>query len=309
MRGTSFLVFSAAVALLAVACGSSGAEPIPASADYNSFPGASEFVVGENRFPFVLVSLDGSLLEGATVQVEFFFLEQNAEKLKLGAPAQYREIRGVTPHVHEDGQIHEHLDVRGFYVIHGAQFDTPGVWIARFTATTSNGQRPSVEEMAFNVLEKPAVPAIGDPVPATHNLTIHDVENVAEIDTHIPPDEMHDLSVAQALEEGNPFVVVWSTPAFCISQICGPVTDVVNALQGPYRDRVNFIHIEPWDLKVARSEGRLVPVPEVKEWNLPSEPWVFVVGQDGRVIERYEGLVSSEELEGAIEKALAASSS
>ena len=308
MRRASVLVFAAAAAFLTVVCGSSGDEPNPSSADYNSFLGASEFVAGENRFPFVLASLDGGPLGGATVQVEFLLFEQGTEERKLGAPAQYREIQGVTPHIHEDGQIHEHLDVRGFYVVRGAKFDTPGVWIARFTATTSDGQQPSVEELAFNVLEKPAAPAIGDLVPATRNLTIRDVESVEEIDTHVPPDDMHDLSVAQALQEGTLFVVVWSTPSFCISQICGPVTDVAIALQGRYRDRVNFIHIEPWDLKVARGEGRLVSIPEVKEWNLPSEPWVFIVGQDGRVVERYEGLVSSEELEGAIEKALAASS-
>jgi hypothetical protein len=39
----------------------------------------------------------------------------------------------------------------------------------------------------------------------------------------------------------------------------------------------------------------------VKEWNLPSEPWVFVVGRDGRVAAKFEGAVSVPELTAAVE--------
>jgi len=115
---------------------------------------------------------------------------------------------------------------------------------------------------------------------------------------------MHDLSVAEALQEDKPFVVAWTTPMFCVSQICGPVLDEVIKVQDQYGDRVNFIHIEPWDLKVARNEGRLVAIPEFAEWELPSEPWVFVVDGAGRVAARYEGLVTHEELEVAVREVL-----
>ena len=40
----------------------------------------------------------------------------------------------------------------------------------------------------------------------------------------------------------------------------------------------------------------------VREWNLPSEPWVFVVGRDGRVAARFEGHVSVAELQAAVER-------
>ena len=111
---------------------------------------------------------------------------------------------------------------------------------------------------------------------------------------------MHELSVAQALELEKPFSVVFATPRFCFTRMCGPVTDIAAALHDRYKERVNFIHIEPWDLKITRSEGRLVPIDVALEWNLPTEPWVFVVDGDGKVSSRFEGLVSSEELENAI---------
>ena len=87
---------------------------------------------------------------------------------------------------------------------------------------------------------------------------------------------------------------------FCMSAMCGPVTDQVISLQARYQERVNFIHIEPWDLNVARNEGRLVPTLEFAEWKLSSEPWVYVIGGDGRVGARFEGIVSSDEIETAI---------
>ena len=95
-------------------------------------------------------------------------------------------------------------------------------------------------------------------------------------------------------------MVVFSTPLFCVTRMCGPVTDVAAELHGLYHGQVNFIHIEPWDLAIARSEGKLEPTQITLEWNLPTEPWVFLINQEGRVAARFEGLVSSEELEGAI---------
>ena len=82
--------------------------------------------------------------------------------------------------------------------------------------------------------------------------------------------------------------------------MCGPVTAVVGDLYEQLGDRVRFIHLEPFDLGIARTEGRLVFGPTAREWNLETEPWVFVVDASGRVAARFEGLVSAAELEPAI---------
>lgn len=58
------------------------------------------------------------------------------------------------------------------------------------------------------------------------------------------------------------------------------------------------------DFGVEFFSSLLVPTKEVEEWNLPTEPWVFVVSEEGHVLARFEGLVSSEEVEAAIRKAL-----
>ncbi len=289
------------------ACSSSASAPEPRSRaspapnpEYSGFLAASEFVVGKNRFPFALLSAEGRPLEDAQVQVRFYSLQRQPPDFRFEALATFRRVEGVTPHRHDDGQIHDHVEVRGIYVVDPIQIDATGFWGAEFAVTTSSGEQPRVQDAAFEVLQEPQAPGVGEPVPASHNLTLADVESIEEIETRVPPDNMHDLSVAQALKEHKPFVVVIATPMFCLSRMCGPVTDVAAALHARYRDEVNFLHIEPWNLTVARSEGQLVPTDIFLEWNLPSEPWVFVVGDDGRVVARFEGLVSSQEMEAAI---------
>ncbi len=265
---------------------------------YNSFHGASEFVVGENRFPFALASMEGEPLANAAVSVNFYFLKDSEWQYRFRRNAQYREVEGVTPHLHDDGFLHRHLDVRGQYVAN-VNFQSPGVWQARFTLTNDESS-PTVGNLAFHVLREPVAPGVGQPAPPIHNLTLSDVSSIHEIETRDPPDDMHHLSVAQALEQQEPFVVVWSAPMFCTSAICGPVLDAAVRVQEKLGERINFIHIEPWDLKTARTEGRLVPIPEFTEWGLTTEPWVFVIDAQGLVHDRFEGLVTDAEFEQAV---------
>ena len=270
---------------------------------YNSFHGASEFVVGENRFPFALASVEGEPLADAAVSVSFYFLKDSQWQYRFRRDAEYREVEGVTPHLHDDGFLHRHLDVRGQYVA-SVNFQSSGVWQARFTLPNGDESGPTVGDLAFNVLPAPVAPGVGQPAPPTHNLTLSDVSSIHEIESRDPPDYMHQLSVAQALEQQKPFVVVWSAPMFCTSAICGPVLDAAVRVQEKHGERVNFIHIEPWDLKTARTEGRLVPIPEFTEWGLTTEPWTFIIDAQGMVHERFEGLITDEELEQAVTSAL-----
>ena len=42
----------------------------------------------------------------------------------------------------------------------------------------------------------------------------------------------------------------------------------------------------------------------VQEWNLPTEPWIFLVGADGLIKAKFEGAVSVDELERAVREHL-----
>jgi hypothetical protein len=96
----------------------------------------------------------------------------------------------------------------------------------------------------------------------------------------------------------KPIVLVFATPALCQSRVCGPVVDVADQVRAEVGGKAAFIHQEVYrDNKV--SEGLR---PQLVKWRLASEPWVFVIGRDGRIAARFEGAVSVPELRAAVER-------
>lgn len=308
------------LAVLALgACGSDAASPTPSSTEeatptataqiglsdrYSGLVAASEFVAGVNRFPFGLVDVNGQFLEGAAVNVRFFLVDGETATLKTEAPAHWRTIPDDFVHVHEGGDEHLHLEFKGIYVVDEVLLPEPGIWIADFVALAGGNVSPKIEEAGFRVLAEANAPTVGSRVPATANLTINDAPFVALSSRRVETDDLHNVSVAEARDSGEPFVVVFASPQFCVSAMCGPVVEVMDDAREALGGAVEFIHIEPWDLTAAREQGQLSPSPEALEWHLPTEPWVFVVDREGRVAKRIEGLATEDEIVAAVRKLL-----
>ena len=98
----------------------------------------------------------------------------------------------------------------------------------------------------------------------------------------------------------RPVVLTFATPQLCQSRVCAPVVDEVAQLQAQFGDRAEFIHMEVY--RDNRIEAGVRP--QLRAFGLPSEPWVFVIGRDGRVAARVEGAASVRELREAIERGL-----
>jgi hypothetical protein len=148
----------------------------------------------------------------------------------------------------------------------------------------------------LEVKAKPAAPGIGARAPASDTPTLRSTGgDVKALTTRTPPDRgLLRWSVAESLRDRVPFVVTFATPAFCQSRTCGPVVDVVDAVRARLaRTPVRFIHVEIYaGNDPAKGENRWV-----REWRLPTEPWTFLVGRDGRIKDRIEGAFSIQELE------------
>lgn len=288
---------------IAVAGMATGACGEPAERDdVNVFPTATEFVVGPNRFPFTVVANDGVGIDQAAVEVRFSLLDGPATHFKFSRPAAFHETRTTTPHIHDDGFVHLHVDTRGYYVVAAAEFDTPGIWSAELTVDPPDADAFRAGA-AFNVISQPSAPGVGMAAPPIDHPTLADVADVAQLSSAVEPvPDMYAVTVAQALAEQRPLVVQFSTPRFCVSHMCGPVYEEVASLHATYGDRVRFIHLEPFDLALARAEGRLAPTPAFQAWSLQTEPWTFVIDAAGRVSARFEGMVSAAELEAALQR-------
>jgi hypothetical protein len=125
---------------------------------------------------------------------------------------------------------------------------------------------------------------------------------IDQLTTRVPPDRaLLRTSVAAALAAHEPFVVTFATPRYCESRICGPVVDVVDHVRKQYAHTpVRFIHVEIYeDNDPSKGRNRWV-----REWDLPGEPWTFLVGRDGRIKAKFQGSVSMTELGHAVGRLL-----
>ena len=151
------------------------------------------------------------------------------------------------------------------------------------------------------VKDKPTAPAVGDAAVPSETPTLATAPIKQLTTSKVPDPELYRSSIKDALAAKVPFVVTFATPEYCQSRTCGPVVDVVSAVRKRETGSpVRFIHVEVYqDNDPTKGENQWF-----KEWHLPSEPWVFLVGADGKIRERFEGTVSVRELDAAVKKYL-----
>ncbi len=303
---TAVPAFLAALAIITAACSGGGGGEGDSDAITGVSPVivSSELAVGENRFMIGLLSSENEEIVGAAVAFRFFKLDGDQQELREEARATPITLEKTYTHTHEDGTVETHEAGQSGVYVAAVRFDEPGQWGVEVTATVADvTYDPSA--IGFVVLEESASVALGAPAPRSETLTLDDVEDVAQIDTSNPPiPEMHTLTIAEAVTSGRPSVIIFATPAFCLSRICGPTKDVVDDLFKQYTGDVNFVHVEPYELDKARSGEGLFPVPATSEWGLTSEPWVFLVDSQGNIAAKFEAVVTLDELKTALEPLL-----
>ena len=173
---------------------------------------------------------------------------------------------------------------------------------------------PVSVRVTFPVAERPAVPAVSDPAPSVESLTLADAGgDPRKISTDPNPDpKLYQLSIADALAAKKPFLLVFATPAFCQTATCGPTLDVVRAVLKDF-PTLTAVHVEPYVMQVRNGSlqpvldaaGQFQTVKAVQVWNLPTEPYTFLVAADGKVAARFAGPIDPAELRDAIAGLLA----
>ncbi|MGL6278161.1 MAG: hypothetical protein ACRC50_01215 [Gaiella sp.] len=244
---------------------------------------SSDFAAGDNRVAFLLVRDDGSTVDAPTLKVAY--------QPRDGAPVRTGVARLVP------------------LGVPAADGDPAAVYVTELRGLAAGRRwvvvQPPGEALqgfqALRVAREPVAPAIGERAPASDNPTLATAP-AKEITTARPPDvELLRHTVADSIADGVPFVVVFATPQFCQTRACGPTVDIVDATRKRLAgEEVRFIHIEIYE---DNTPGK-GPNRWVKEWELPSEPWVFVVDRGGVVRDRFEGAVAADELEASVRRVL-----
>ena len=265
----------------------------------------SELAVGQNRFAFGLAK-QGKLIEKADVVVRLYAIDGTETYLTAETNARFRPVENISTgkkvHRHADGSRHVHSaaanDVRGVYVAR-LGFSRLGAWGIEIIARQDNGL-PEIARLTVVVDDTSPTPRVGSPAPRSRNLIVSDVRDLRQIDTSNRPDpRLHQIRIADAIAQGTPQLIVFATPQFCTSRMCGPVVDIVRTLLPAYGKRVAFTHQEIWQ---DFAEKKMFST--VEEWRLDTEPWVFVVDGKGIIQAKFEGLVTVGEIESVLQQIL-----
>lgn len=286
-----------------------GSETSPSPAGGSPSPGSvsgpsvypvivsSEQVVGPNRFLFSFLDPKTNLPAARperTVSLAFYDSPEATTPVATATAEFVWAIEGE----------------RGLYVSH-VTFTRAGTWVAAFTTEAPGSPRETIR-VTFDVRDRASALGVGDRAPAVRTPTAADVggdlRRISSDPTPLPA--LYESSVDALLAAHRPFVLVFATPAFCVSAQCGPTLDRVKPFVAEYPD-VAFVNVEPYVLEFV--DGRLQPkldsnnqlqlVPAAQAFRIVSEPWIYVVDRSGTIVGSFEGIATDAELRAAIEEA------
>jgi len=245
-----------------------------------------------SRIMFGVINRDGmpELSTSSDVKVYFLVPREDARELKQSLTARF---------------VNWPTTVGGVFVA-DLDLDTAGAYELDISFTSSIGA-PIFAQTSFLLKEEPSTPALGSPAPASVTHTAALTDDISHITTSPVPDlDLYELSIHEALQQDKPVVIVFATPAFCVSATCGPQVGELTKVKESVGDRANYIHVEVFEephlVKEARPTGGLVPA--VEEWGLPTEPWTFIIDSQGLVRAKFEQFTTASEIESNLREIL-----
>jgi len=302
----------------------------PATPSASPQPSGTGWASPIGSAPIVPILASPELAKGPD---RFLFTIVDKQNRALAAPAVAVHARFFDLGKDQDQPVAE-ADATFFWIIEGERglyraavtFTSAGQWGVELDvsrsgtpAASAGGASPSagIDPLAspvsvrvtFPVAERPSVPAVGDPAPSVDTLTLADAGgDPKKISTDPQPDpKLYQLSIADAVAAKKPFLLVFATPAFCQTATCGPTLDVVRSVLKDF-PTLTAVHVEPYVMAVRNgslqpvldASGQFQSVKAVQVWNLPTEPYTFLVGADGKVAARFAGPIDPAELRDAI---------
>ena len=283
-------------------------------------PAAMVFYEGENRYPFGVFERDHTAITDAEVALYI----AKAPKPKSGAdteegnkgpvakaaaqaldapaagpfPAKIESL--VTQPAFRAKTTSDDPDAAS--VVYSSEIDFPsnGQWAMAALIREGDEIKGTLLRSAV-VGEFESIPRPGEKAPRISTPTPEDVGgDLSQLTTRIPPDTQNQVDYADVLGK-EPIVLLFATPQFCESRVCGPVVDVAEQVKEEDGDEAAFIHMEIWKDNQPGTQVR----PQVRAFSLPSEPWLFTIDRQGRVSSAIEGAFGPEALTAAVKEAAA----
>jgi hypothetical protein len=280
---------------------------------------AGAFVKGKNRFPFGVFEKSGATVPDAEdalyfshvpkVEAEVDNPEAKGPVARAATKALEEPAVGPFPAKVESLETLPAFqaqttsdDPNAATAVYSTEVDFPsnGEW--RIAALIKEGDELKASLFTSAIVgSSPRVPRAGDKAPVIHTPTPADAGgDLSKITTRIPPDTQNKVDYADALGK-EPVVLLFATPQFCESRVCGPVVDVAEQVKEEFGDEAAFIHMEIYTDNDPNKPVR----PQVKRFHLPTEPWLYVINRKGTITDAVEGAFGVELLTKAVEEVVA----
>jgi hypothetical protein len=289
-------------------------------AEAKIFPYAEVFYPGVNRYPFGVADREDGGIDDAEVALYFAKAPTPGPRSKSksgnrGPSAKAQQQALDQPAVGPFPASIESLATKPAFrsdttsedpdaarVVYSTELNLPSAGEWRIAAIIrEDGELRGTPIGTAVVGEFKRIPRPGQRAPSIHTPTAQDVGgDLSKITTRVPPDTQNKVDYAEALGK-EPIVLLFATPEFCQSRVCGPVVDVAEQAKQVYGDKAAFIHMEIYNDNDPAKRVR----PQVRAFHLPSEPYLFTIDRGGVIRAAIEGPVGLKLMGEAVDKAIA----
>lgn len=243
----------------------------------------TELIIGPNRFAVGLFAPQKRMIHEAAVHFHYYDLSNpKAPLLELEADA----TRLQTP----DGLT--------TMFAHERTFERAGDWGVEVQARFPDGTA-AIRRIGFEVLAASPTLKPGDKAPALDTPTAAAMHNDLSrlTSASAPNPAFYELSLAEALANDKPTLLLLATPAFCQTRFCGPAYELTSELQRRHGDAFNFVHVEVYTGLPNPAANNWEVTPVMTAFGLSTEPWLFLIDAGGTIVYRVEGMFTTTEVE------------
>ena len=190
---------------------------------------------------------------------------------------------------HGDGTPFPYYPVRATMTEPG----TYGVAIAhKGTALTGQVVFAAPEDIMLVQPGERAIPVV-TPTPADHR-------GVEPICTRDPACPLHEVTLSDALRNGRPTALLISSPAYCQTNVCGPVLELL--IEESASRSMNLVHAEVYANAAATGDVLKATLSETTTtYKLSFEPSLVVADAKGVVADRLDFVFDRSELRSALD--------
>lgn len=254
-------------------------------------PSVSVLTPGKNRIGFGLLNENGVMARESTTAL--YIAKADGTAPQGPYPARRESLKVPAAFQSEQSAAEE----TPYVYVTSVPFTRPGKY--GVVAVVKHGNSLLASTPAPITVGKTGTgpPAVSQKALSITTLTPKDVGgDLTKLTTRKPPlRSLVTTNVADVLGR-KPLVLSFVTPQLCQTRICGPVVDVMADVQSRYGDRVEFVQQEVYKDDDPSKGLR----PQLITYRLQTEPWTYVIDRSGQITARFEGALSSAELDAAV---------